>query len=139
MSNAGWFYIGCGHEAGHYCFDHTGQKVWDSEIRWSHYDGMLPPQPERERYVASFSRLGGWGKAALSWWDGSVDKRPGSNSTILCPVITKTPAEVYAEAQVVFPWVFERLPQTLTLNRLSERVFGPLIAPSSNSPTKEER
>lgn len=128
MSNAGWFYFGCGREAGHYCFDHTGGKVHRSisGIQWSRFDSMLPPQPEQARYVASFSRLGGWGKAALSWWDGSVDKRPGSNSTILCPIITKTPAEVYAEALVIFPWVFSRLPQPLTLNPLSERVFGPL-------------
>lgn len=132
MSYEGWFYFGCGRrEAGHYCFDHTGQKVWGSVtgIQWSRFDGMLPPQPERERYVASFSRLGGWGKAALSWWDGSVDGRPQSNSTVLCPNINISPAEMYAEAQRVFPWVFSRLPQPLKLNPLSERAFGPLIAP----------
>lgn len=138
MSNVGWYYFGCGREAGHYCFDHTGQKDWGRDgINWGKFDGTLPPQPERELYVASFSRLGGWGKAVLSWWDGSVDKRRGSNSTILCPIITKTPAEVYAEAQIIFPWVFARLPQPLTLNKLSENVFGPLVIPQPNCSAQE--
>lgn len=131
MSYVGWFYFGCGREAGHYCFDHAGQKHWPSGgINWNRFDGMLPPQPEQERYVASFSRLGGWGKAALSWWDGSVDGRPQSNSTVLCPRFNITPAEMYVEAQLVFPWVFARLPQQLTLNKLSENAFGPLILPT---------
>lgn len=131
MSDDGWFYFGCGpREAGHYCFDHRGQKHYGDRfgIQWGKFDGTLPPQPEREGYVASFSRLGGWGKAALSWWDYSMDKRGASNSTVLCPRVLIAPAEMYVEAQRIFPWVFARLPQPLKLNPISERVFGPLHA-----------
>lgn len=140
----GWYYFGCGpREAGHYCWDHRGQRdsgyVKGAHINWGSFDGTLPPQPEREVYVASFSRLGGWGKAALSWWDRSQDKRPASNSTILCPIITATPAEVYAQAQVIFPWVFARLPQPLVLHANSERWFGPLHTVIAGAPAPEDK
>lgn len=81
------------------------------------FDGILGPQPESNSnlYKASFSRLGGWGYSALSWWDRSKDTRSGSNSTILAPDLRIHPKEMLKEAVTRFSWVFSRLPQEIIL------------------------
>jgi hypothetical protein len=109
-----WIYFGCGDQSGHYAFE-EGTRYRSSDSSFAAFDGTLPPQPERQLYVASFSRLGGWGFSALSWWDRSVDSRPGSNSTILAPSLTIEPDTMLAEAKRRFPWVFDRLPQPIRL------------------------
>ena len=118
MADDGWFYFGCGGGAGHYLFNALGSKVYaDGRLRRlrDHFDGTLPPQPEAELYVASFSRLGGWNMSALSWWDRSVDKRPGSNSTVFAPGLVIDPRAMLDLAHARFPWVFNRLPRPLSL------------------------
>ena len=114
-----WMYFGCGREAGHYIFTASGRKLLEHKFdRLGHcFDGSLPPQPEEKLYLASFSRLGGWGLSALAWWDRSVDKRGASNSVIFAPSLTISPDEMLTEAQTKFPWVFNRLPQPLELQR----------------------
>lgn len=109
-------YFGCGREAGHYLWDQYGHKItYGPTPRRLNLDGVLAPQPEKDLYVASFSRLGGWGLSALSWWDRSVDRRPASNSIIYAPSLTITPEEMLAASKDAFPWVFARLPQELVL------------------------
>lgn len=100
MFDGGWYYFGCDKQAGHHAFDEGRRRPpYERAIIFSHLDGTLPPQPEgRNLYVASFSRLGGWNMTALSWWDRSVDSRPGSNSTILAPGLTIAPVEMLDEA-----------------------------------------
>jgi hypothetical protein len=121
--NAPWFYFGCVREAGHYLFDRNGNKArgyggpeqYHLREALSHFDSVLPPPRGDGLYRASFSTLGGLGYCALSWWDGSVDKRPGSNSTVFAPGLIWTPErllEIYPKA---FPWLAERQPQPVTL------------------------
>ena len=117
-----WFYFGCAREAGHYLFDRNGNKAEgygppeQQRLRkaLSHFDGVLPPYVE-ERYRASFSVLGGLRYCALSWWDGSEDKRPGSNSTVFAPGLAWTPQRLLELYPKAFPWLAERQPQPVTL------------------------
>lgn len=123
----GWFYVGCGpREIGHYVWEHTGQKFRHHTINFNWCDGSLQYPSYTQLYVATFSRLGGYGKSALAWWDCSADKRPKSSSTILAPSLTMHPAEMLERAKGIFPWVFSRLPQELVMHPISERAFGPL-------------
>lgn len=123
----GWFYVGCGpREIGHYVWEHGAKKFRHHAIFFQWCDGSLQYPNAGELYVATFSRLGGYGKSALAWWDCSADKRPKSSSTVLAPSLTIHPAELQERAKIVFPWVFARLPQPLRMHPISERAFGPL-------------
>lgn len=112
-----WFYFGCHREPGHYVFLQgmraTWRHGWPREL--TRFDGMLPPQMDTAPYIATVSRLEGWGLTALAFWDYSVDKRGGCNSVVFAPSLTITPADLLAEAQVRFPEVFGRLPQPVRL------------------------
>lgn len=112
-----WLYFGCHRQAGHYVFSEgmrsLTQRYGSRDL--SRFDGMLPLQVDTAPYIATVSRLGGWGFTALAFWDYSVDKRGGSNSVIFAPSLTIEPAELLAEAQRRFPQVFERLPQPVQL------------------------
>ena len=113
------YYFGCGTESGHYLFSDTrGRQSNRSDPlihKLSHMDGVLPPLSEKYLYRASVSRLGGIGFSALSWWDRSVDKRPGSNSTVFIPWPDMPADDLIDYAASRFPWVFKRLPTPLTL------------------------
>lgn len=112
-----WLYFGCHREAGHYVFSegmrNLAQRYGSRDL--SRFDGMLPPQTDTTPYVATVSRLEGWGFTALAFWDYSVDKRGGCNSVIFAPSLTITADELLAEAQRRFPQVFGRLPQPVVL------------------------
>lgn len=124
-----WFYFGCNREAGHYLFTEDGRKAQHygpQEQRalrdaLSHMDGVLPPLSKNKftapLYVASFSMLGGLRYCALSWWDCSVDKRPGSNSTVFAPGTDWESAELLTTAMEKMPWIFSRLPKELVLEK----------------------
>lgn len=113
---AQWLYFGCGTGSGHYLFT-EGRASWRAkDERLEYFDGKLAPQRPAHRYVAAFSILGGQQLAALSWWDNSVDHRPGSNSIIFAPLNEAgAPEAMLEEAQRRFPWVFSRLPQPVRL------------------------
>jgi hypothetical protein len=119
VSDRPWCYFGCGDQAGHYIFPEgrSGTHGYGRPIleRLSLFDGKLAPFNDRTPYRAVFSRIGSLGYTALSWWDNTVDKRPGSNSTIFCPTIVMTPVHLLAEGQRRFPWVFARLPEPLKI------------------------
>lgn len=123
------YYFGCGLEAGHFLFESDGRVdgpaksyMVPASDKWlKNIDGLFPPQPELQLsdnglYRATMTYLHGY--TILSWWDRSVDKRPGSNSTILLPKnFTMDGTGFFAAcnlAQQLFPWVFARLPQRLT-------------------------
>lgn len=112
-----WYYFGCHQRPGHYLFTQgmreNWRHGWPREL--SRFDGMLPPQMDTAPYIATVSRLEGWGLTALAFWDYSVDKRGGCNSVVFAPSLTITPADLLAEAQVRFPEVFGRLPQPVRL------------------------
>lgn len=112
-----WLYFGCNREAGHYVFSEgmrlLTQRYGSRDL--SRFDGMLPPQTDTTPYIATVSRLGGWGFTALAFWDYSVDKRGGCNSVVFAPSLVIADDELLAEAQRRFPQVFERLPQPVVL------------------------
>lgn len=112
-----WFYFGCHRQAGHYVFtEGMGSPSYRSDARnLNRFDGALPKQDDRTPYVATVSRLGGWGFTALAFWDYSVDSRGGCNSVVFAPSLTIEPDELLTEAQRRFPEVFGRLPQPVRL------------------------
>ena len=120
-----WLYFGCGTGIGHHLFGQDSQR-WHSYRDQDRYlenlaqlDGMLAPQDAKmllkSDCPASLTRLGGWGYSALSWWDRSVDTRPGSNSIIFAPDMTIKATEIEALGRKRFPWVFARLKVQLSL------------------------
>ena len=112
-----WLYFGCHGGPGHYVWD-EGMRNYSlpaSARNLSRFDGMLPPQDSVAGYVATVSRLEGWGLTALAFWDYSVDKRGGCNSVVSAPSLTIAPDELLAEAHTRFPQVFNRLPQPVRL------------------------
>lgn len=111
-----WMYFGCNDGLGHYLFNPGMYKSYERKFqRLNNCDGLLPPQESSEPYIATVSRLEGWGLSALAFWDYSVDNRSGSNSVIFAPSLTITPSDLLAEAQKRFPQVFNRLPQAVRL------------------------
>ena len=128
-----WLYFGCYGQPGHYVFTESMRDYrpphGSRERELARFDGMLPPQDSAEPYIATVSRLEGWGLSALAFWDYSVDRRIGCNSVIFAPSLTIEPAELLAEAQSRFPKVFGRLPQPV-------RLRGPEQSPSA---LEEER
>jgi len=117
----GWLYFGCGlMQPGHYLFYPSRglAKIGELGRVLSRFDGQLAPLrvgAGAPRYQATFSSLGAFGLVALAWWDNSVDTRPGSNSIVFAPNIGESPEQVLIDAEKRFPWVFERLPQPVTL------------------------
>ena len=87
--------------------------------------------------MATFSRLGGYGKSALAWWDCSADKRPKSSSTVLAPSLTMHRRNART-GEGDFPWVFSRLPQELVMHPISERAFGPPTGQRARNKTAVE-
>lgn len=107
-----WLYFGCHREPGHYLWTVGMGRNYDHRLnKLSHFDGSLPPQGDQTGYVASVSRLGGWGMSALAFWDYSVDKRGGCNSVFFAPSLTISPGELMAGAKKHFPEVWARLPE----------------------------
>ena len=111
-----WLYFGCNRQPGHYLFCEGMRPRYDRKYdRMTHFDGKLPPQDSTEPYIATVSRLEGWGMSALAFWDYSVDKRGGCNSVVFAPSLTIAPDDLLAEAKARFPEVFGRLPQPVRL------------------------
>jgi hypothetical protein len=114
-----WLYFGCHREPGHYVFQEGMRfyhRSYGSGRDLSRFDGLLPPQDSTEGYVATVTRLGGWGMTALAFWDYSVDKRGGCNSVVFAPSLRIGADELLAEAKTRFPQVFDRLPQPVRLH-----------------------
>ena len=112
-----WLYFGCHDRPGHYVFTEGMRSYREpySARGLSRFDGMLPPQDDAAGYIATVSRLEGWGLTALAFWDYSVHKRGGCNSVVFAPSLAIAPDELLAEAQRRFPQVFGRLPQAVVL------------------------
>lgn len=135
-----WLYFGCHKVAGHYVFGEgmrqRAQRYGSRDL--ARLDGMLPPQTDTAPYIATISRLEGWGFTALAFWDYSVDKRGGCNSVVFAPSLTIAPADLLAEAQARFPEVFGRLPQPVRLMTPNDRVEGCDAALSRRVPCTAE-
>lgn len=115
------FYFGCGEESGHFLFDADAHRVPRHHIPrdfpFGNYDGIdgtfCPPGEQVQGRIAIW-RADGW--AVLSWWDRSVDTRPGSHSTfVLRTQGNPTDRELVRSAVAAFPWVFARIRFKLSL------------------------
>lgn len=116
MGSDRWIYFGCAAgEAGHYTFVERDRYASRANRNFNWADGTLSPHPGEPLYLAAFSRLEGHGLSALSWWDRSQDKRPGSNSNVFAPSLTISAQEMLDQLPLRFPWVISRLPQPLAL------------------------
>lgn len=114
-----WAYFGCGrHGLGHDLHVEGGVTI-DRQLRdqLERFDGVFPPHPETAAllYQATLSRLPGLNCSVLAWWDRSADTRVASNSAIYAPSPTCSPESMIDGALQKWPWVFSRLPQSLTL------------------------
>ena len=115
MKTNQWLYFGCHQGPGHYLFSEGMRRASYDFNRLTHFDAALPPQCDTTAYIATVTRLEGWGLSALAFWDYSVDKRGGCNSVVFAPSLDIAPADLLAEAMQRFPQVFERLPQPVQL------------------------
>lgn len=112
-----WMYFGCNDGPGHHLHNELMHPVYNQKYRkLVNFDGTLPPFDSIAPYIASFSRLGGWGLSAIAFWDYSVDKRGGCNSVFFIDSLTITPEEMLAEAKKQFPKVFARFPQEVVFH-----------------------
>lgn len=122
VSSAGappMFYCGCHGDKGHYLWtedeDESG-KFWAMQPWGVRVDGELQPFPRGGFIVRNgatrFTLEHGW--SALSWWDNSIDGRPGSHSTFMVKG-TWSAKEVLSMAQRRFPWVFSRFKYEVVL------------------------
>lgn len=119
-----WLYFGCHEEAGHFLHGIRMRRTYEPRAL-NHFDGLLAPQDASDPYIATFSRIGGWGLSAISFWDYSVDKRGKSNSIFYAPTLALQPQEMLEAAKRGFPSVFARLPQ--------EVVWHPSVKPDCAS------
>lgn len=109
-----WLYFGCLSRPGHALFLPGMRSVSASRTNGLYglnsFDGMLAPQDDRRPYRAVLSRLPGWGLSALSFWDHTVDPRPGSNSIVFAPSTITSADGIVAGFRQNFPMAFDRLP-----------------------------
>lgn len=127
-------------DTGHYFAGPRGQEQYSMRRR---HDGQIEDHPERYvpwgfkvdgglaprsavNGIAAFSqdvvRLGApeeqwW--SAISWWDNSVDTRPGSSATFLADRRCG-PIELLEEARAAFPQIFARFKYEIILPKVSD-------------------
>lgn len=104
-----WYYFGCGCSAGHFTFArgmrHTAHNPIDK------FDGILAPFDTDEQFIAAgVIRLPHLGLSALSFWDRTIDSRPGSNSSIFAPSNSCDARAILLGAARYFPEVYARWP-----------------------------
>jgi hypothetical protein len=115
------YYFGCVARAGHYLFGANGEAIYHDErkamaLPWkdSEIDGKLAPQPRLQPALREQAQPEGQavvhhreGWTALSFWDRSVDGRPGSNSTFFVEGTHEFPAMLQLVREL-FPRIVKR-------------------------------
>ena len=86
MSNAVYYWFGCGDETGHYLYSVKRSIDWKTETPWGGWkdlDGVLAPKGDSKDVlgIATLTHKDGW--TALAFWDRSQDPRRGSNVVFL--------------------------------------------------------
>jgi hypothetical protein len=117
-----WLFFGCHRVAGHYLHRrHMSTVSTLPERKLVAFDGMLAPKcgaHPNDPYVATVTRLEGWGCTALSFWDYTVDARIGSNCIFFAPSLTITPEDLLKEAALNFPTIWHRFPEIVLLQTI---------------------
>ncbi len=105
------FYFGCVREiSGHYLYTQHGDRPTRAELdsipqRLRCPDGTFAPRMTKAPGQALLTHHEGW--TILSFWDYSIDHRPGSNSTFLINALVDfKDAMEYAKA--AFPSIWTR-------------------------------
>jgi hypothetical protein len=102
------FYFGCMERTGHYLHDMRGRHIRVETTPFSiKIDGGFCPSGRQAEGQATVSHLSGW--TAVSFWDRSVDERPGSNSSFVARGNLSFD-QMMALAREHFPQVIARLP-----------------------------
>jgi hypothetical protein len=109
------FYFGCYGRSGHYLHVPSMEHAYGlmAHKYLEYLDGDLAPEGGQVQFKAQLWRLTGYTPtpySALSWWDRSVDKRPGSNSILFAPGHTVTAQGILDLAHRLYPKVMGRLP-----------------------------
>jgi hypothetical protein len=98
------YYFGCRQVCGHYW--HLGTvQLYNGAPWWGEPTEVLPEYPQVQGVVRC-SQYEGWN--VFSFWDRSVDRRPGSYS-LFATKAELSNEEFLKRAQTEYPWVFERL------------------------------
>ncbi len=78
------YYFGCLNEIEHYLYLSRGDRTLpDKETPWGFEmdAGLTPKGPREQQGHVLITHKEGW--TAMSWWDRTVDTRPGCNSAVL--------------------------------------------------------
>lgn len=107
MTVARLLFFGCWDRLGHYLHTHAGRTVGPSASPWgfSIDAGLLDQQAPQVEGVAVVVQRDGW--TAISFWDRSVDTRPGSNAAFLVDELVSG-EDLLGRARATFPAVFAR-------------------------------
>lgn len=105
-----WLFFGCIERGGHFLVDRSLLRALPMYSDLAHLDGQLAPKTHQRPYEAVMSRLGGWGLTALSFWDYSIDTRPGSNAIVFAPSLIISGEALLGSAEKVFPRIWKRFP-----------------------------
>ena len=107
-------YFGCIKESGHYLWneglvhEYRAEALGISRSLERSLDGLFCPPEGSHYYEYMCSHVPPW--RIISWWDCSVDTRPGSHSTFLFKdySLLVDPEKLLEDAARVFPSVFTR-------------------------------
>lgn len=105
-------FFGAVKQPGHFLHRANGQRAGRSIERSLPFragildGGLLPESGEQPEGAAGHCELNGW--TIVSFWDRSVDKRPGSNSAFLFADRRYFPG-IIAIAKLQLPWFWERI------------------------------
>ena len=102
------YYFGCWDEsAGHYLKDENRISIsfYNNDLPWENFDGKLAPKDTRKAGIARLHHKDNW--TALSFWDYSIDQRPGSNSIFFAEG-TRSFDQMIQISKTSFPKIMER-------------------------------
>ncbi len=104
-------YFGCIKDAGHYLWETQNSRIYSFNIKipglnkrvLEHLDSVFTPPDWKPGYLISIVPP----VMIVSWWDNSVDKRPGSNSAFI-GYGYKSAEQILDDAVKLFPSVMSR-------------------------------
>lgn len=107
------FYFGCVNIVGHHLWDHKLNHYSGTECPFKPEELDIPfcPPENTLQGIAKISYAKGW--TILSYWDNSIDSRPGSHSTFLASGEYHF-NPMWEHMYAVFPSIFNRLKLKIT-------------------------